>query len=609
MTEYFSPYGVDQAAISPDGQKVALLEHWGRTSSVKLLNLRDMSQRVILRGQWVRDGFYFLNKTPRRISWVNSNWLAVDHGLVAEAVDLEGKTVAGLGSRVIGKAVPADAESPWMLVHDDDELETVALVNVQTQKSTRLRYPMPGKALNWAFDETGKLRVVTLADSSFWRDDTTLQHWYLPAGKPDWVALETFKVTDPAWTPLAASAARDELIIASRQGRDRIAIFRHEPLKGSPSEHAQLMLADSQADVAPGESLRGQSALSFYSLGLMPTRQWLDKNWKTVQTAVDEVLPGRINSLSGNPDGQVLIHSYSDTDPGRWFLLDVPKAELRLLALNREKLDRTSMRPMETYAYTAPDGLQIPAFLTRPAGPQSARPMVVLVHGGPASRNHWGWNDEVQLLASRGYVVFQPQFRGSTGFGKAFELAGHGQWGLLMQDDITAGVQDLIRRGVADASRICIFGASYGGYAAMWGLVKTPELYRCGVTLSGVSDIETMLTDWSDSNANKMARELMRMTIGERKRDKATFDAVSPLRHASRIQVPVLIAHGEDDVRVPMTHARKLRSALDKAGKPYDWMLLRDEGHGMRKLESQHLFYSKLVEFLDRHLQPGKTPP
>ena len=608
LKAYLEPYGVLQAEISPDGRHVAMLER-AAEKQIKLLDLRDMSQRVILRSTWVTEGFYRVFKSPRRIGWVNSSWLAVDQGLESEAVDLNGKKVASLGHGIIGKAVPSDPESPLVLVHDDEDRQTVALVDVKSGQSRRLRYPMRGRPLDWAFDEKGELRTVTLADSAFWRDDTTLRTWYLPQGRQDWVEVATSKVTDDTWRPLAAAAERDELIILGRLGRDRTAVFRHKPLDGPAHVHAQLMLADDDADVAPGESLRGQAALSFYSLGLRPTRHWLDANWKTVQTAVDEVLPGSINEISGNLAGQVLIHSYSDTEPGRWHLLDVPKAELRLLSLARQALDRSTMRPMETYRYAAPDGLQIPAFLTRPApGPTGSAtgplPTVVLVHGGPAARDYWGWDEEVQLLASRGYVVFQPQFRGSAGFGKAFEEAGHGQWGLRMQDDITAGVQDLIRRGIADAARICIVGASYGGYAAMWGLVKTPDLYRCGVTLSGVSDIGEMFTDWSDINANKIAREMMRLTIGDRERDQASFDAVSPLRHASRIRAPVLIAHGELDLRVPVGHAKRLRAALEEAGKPYEWLVLSDEGHGLAYLHSQFFYCAKLLAFLARHLQP-----
>ncbi|MDP3613044.1 MAG: S9 family peptidase, partial [Rubrivivax sp.] len=607
VADFLAPYGVQQAAISPDGRHVALIEHRGRIHSLKLVRIEDLDQRVLLWGRWVEDGRYLVNKQPRRVSWVNNSILAVDMGAVAEALDLTGKKIADLGSRVIGKAVPGDPDSTLMLVHDDEDLDTVSAVDVQTRKSRRLRYPMSGTPKHWTFDEQGALRAVLLADSSIWRDDTTLRLWYLPGGQKDWMPLLEHRVTDDTWLPLAASAERDELLVASRHQRDKVAVFRYTPLKGDLAA-AELMLADEHADVAPGENLRGQTAMSFYALGLKPQRQWLDRDWRTVQTAVDEVLPGRINDLSGNPAGQVLIHSYSDLDPGRWLLLDVPKAELRLLAMHRQRIDPAHMRPMETYHYASADGLQIPAFLTRPEGPAQPRPTVVLVHGGPAARDHWGWNAEVQLLASRGYVVFQPQFRGSTGFGKAFEVAGHGQWGLAMQDDITAGVQDLVRRGIADPRRICIYGASYGGYAAMWGLVKTPELYRCGVTLSGVSDIGYMLTDWSDSNGDKMTRELMRLTVGDRKRQQAQFDAVSPLKHAARIQAPVFIAHGEEDVRVPFSHASKLRSALDRAGKRYEWLALPHEGHSLFYLASQQRFYAQLLKFLDQNLLPAAAP-
>ncbi len=606
VAEFLAPYGAQQAAISPDGRHVALIEHAGSSHTLKLVTLADLSQRVLMRGRWVMEGHYRVNKQPRRVIWVNNATLAVDMGHAAEAMDLDGKKTADLGTRVIGKAVPADPNSTLMLVHDDDDMETVAVVDVQTRRSRRLRYPMSGKPEHWTFDEQGALRAVLLSDSSIWRDDTTLRLWYLPVGQKDWMPLLEHKVIDDAWLPLAASAERDELIVSSRHQRDKVAVFRHAPLKGDLAS-AELMLADETADVAPGENLRGQNAMSFYALGLKPHRQWLDRDWQTVQKAVDEVLPGRVNLISGNPAGQVLIHSYSDLDPGRWLLLDVPKLELRLLAMHRQRIDPARMRPMETYHYASADGLRIPAFLTRPEGPAQPRPTVVLVHGGPAARDHWGWNAEVQMLASRGYVVFQPQFRGSTGFGKAFEVAGHGQWGLAMQDDITAGVQDLVRRGIADPKRICIYGASYGGYAAMWGLVKTPELYRCGVTLSGVSDIGYMLTDWSDSNGDKMTRELMRLTVGDRKRQQAQFDAVSPLKHAARIQAPVFIAHGEEDVRVPFSHATKLKSALSRAGKNHEWLALPLEGHSLHYLASQHRFYDQLLKFLDRHLQPAEA--
>ena len=323
------------------------------------------------------------------------------------------------------------------------------------------------------------------------------------------------------------------------------------------------------------------------------------------------MLPGRVNLLSGNPEGTVLIFSYGDVDPGRWYLLDVPEATLRWLAAARQHLDVQRMRPMQALHYEAADGLRIPAYLTLPAGEQPPRgwPVVVLVHGGPAARDHWGWNEEVQLLASHGYAVLQPQFRGSTGFGRAFEVAGRGQWGRAMQDDLRDGVRHLVARGLADPGRVCIVGASYGGYAAVWGLLRDAALYRCGVTLNGVADIGYMFSDGSDSNDDKLTRELLRRTVGDARLDRAALDAVSPLQHAARLRAPLLIVHAEEDLRVPISHARKLMAALEaadlRAGRDFEWLPLRGESHGMVFVASRYAYYERLLAFLGRHLAAG----
>lgn len=617
LSKFLSPFGTPRAAISPDGQHVAMIEHQGTRNGVKLVRLADMQQRVLVRGAWAEDGHYRVFRNPQALLWVTSQWLAVDYGVTAEAIDLQGRKVADLGSRLIGKAVPTDPESPLMLVFADDGLQSVAQVDVRTRRMTRLSYPMRGDALEWSFDERGELRTVLLAESSFLREDSSLQQWYRPTGRADWVLLRTSRVDEERMRPLAASAVRDELIVASRLERDRQAILRLDPMR--PDEPAAVVFEHPQQDVTVGETLRGAAPLSFVTLGMKAEQHWLDPGWRQVQKAVDEVLPGRINLLTGNPQGKVLVFSYGDVDPGRWHVLDVPGETLQWLASGREAIDPGQMRPMQTLRYSAPDGLSIPAYLTLPAhtpapgegspGKAPLHPTVVLVHGGPAARDHWSWDAEVQLLASRGFAVWQPQFRGSTGFGRAFEQAGHGQWGRAMQADITAGVKHLVDQGIADPRRICIVGASYGGYAAVWGLVDTPELYRCAVTLNGVADIGYMLSDSSDANDDKLTRELLRRTVGDLKRDQALFDAVSPLLHAQRIRAPLLIVHAEEDLRVPQSHARRLMSALKAADKPFEWLPLPGEGHTLAFLASQHRYYERLLDFLQRHIGPAADRP
>lgn len=609
----FLPPSVLQASIAPDGRHVAVITNSGFQTKLLLVKTDDLSNRTIIEGRWVREGNYHINKNPRRVSWITPSLMAVDYGIVAQAHDLNGKRVSELGTRVIGKAVPSAADSPLMLVYDDEKRQKLALVDAQTGDSRAIRYPMSGKLVHWAFDERGQLRALTLANSAFWTDETVLTHWYRRAGADEWNKQEDYKVTEDSWVPLSASATSDELVVASRHGRDTSAIFSYDALA---RRHGEPLAAHPKEDIVGVDDVEATQYLSVVTLGMKPVRHWFDGRWAALQKAVDEALPQRVNRLSGQERGQVLIFSYGDVDPGRWYLLDSTRMALRLLLVSKPNIEPAAMRPMAVMSYAAKDGLAIPAYLTLPAAGQGPHPTVVMVHGGPAIRDHWAWDAEVQLLAARGYAVFQPQFRGSSGFGKAFEAAGYGQWGLGMQDDITAGVEHLVRQGVADPQRVCIYGASYGGYAAVWGLIKTPALYRCGISKAGVSDIEYALTDSSDSNRDKATREIQRHRIGDSERDKAKFDQVSPLQHARAMQAPLLIAHGDDDERVPISHARKLMKAMDQARKPYEWLLLEGEGHAFADIRSQVRFAEAMFGFLDKHIGPGAaaakaptTPP
>jgi dipeptidyl aminopeptidase/acylaminoacyl peptidase len=257
---------------------------------------------------------------------------------------------------------------------------------------------------------------------------------------------------------------------------------------------------------------------------------------------------------------------------------------------------------MKSIAYPAMDGLKIPAFLTLPAAASRSLPTVIMIHGGPTARDAWAFDADVQLLASRGYAVLQPQFRGSSGFGRKFEEAGYGQWGLAMQDDITAGVDYLVKQQIADPNRVCIYGASYGGYAALWGLVKTPGLFKCGISFAGVVDLELMFKDSSDRTSNDAAMEMMRSRIGDPKLNKQQFDQVSPLKHAALIAAPVLLMHGDEDRRVPIVHGKKMRKALLDHGKQVEWLSFEGEGHGLYKYQSQQAYFKALLAFLDANI-------
>jgi dipeptidyl aminopeptidase/acylaminoacyl peptidase len=222
-------------------------------------------------------------------------------------------------------------------------------------------------------------------------------------------------------------------------------------------------------------------------------------------------------------------------------------------------------------------------------------------------RDRWEWDPEVQMLASRGYAVPQPQFRGSSGFGARFQLAGYHEWGRAMQDDITAGARWLADQGIADARRICIYGASYGGYAALWGVVKTPELYRCGVSFAGVSDLSLMFKDDSDVNDDSFGRLFRRRTVGDPAADEKLFDEVSPLKGAAKIQVPMFIAHGNLDARVPIVHSEKMVQALKANGKQVEWMPLPGERHGLGRDAARQRLQRALQLPRRAHLATGRA--
>ena len=221
-------------------------------------------------------------------------------------------------------------------------------------------------------------------------------------------------------------------------------------------------------------------------------------------------------------------------------------------------------------------------------------------------KQRWGFDPQVQFLASRGYAVLQPDFRGTLGYGWRHYSSSFGQWGLAMQDDITDGVQWLISEGIVDKDRICLFGGSYGGYASLWGLMKTPELYRCGIAAFAVTDIEQLF----EFNARARARSEWiqfagKVRIGDPNTERDKFRQVSPLYQAERLKAPVLLVYGEADQVVPLKYGSAFRSALDRSGKKYEWVTYADEGHGLNKDENRFDFYRRVEAFLQQHLSPS----
>jgi len=598
IKEALKPRSFYSMQISPDGTRVVAIASANGGTGLVLIDTAT-SKAQLVRGET-------LDKVrPLAARWVTDDLIAVDTQYYAAIFKPSGEYVRRIGGRYLGRVARDTAGHDRVLATRLGSTAWIDRVDVETGEKTVTNFNMPGDPIKWIFDGSGNARVVSTMSTAFWSDDTTITHWYRASADADWEKLATFPVTAEYWTPMYLTRDGKSLAVSSRQDRDTLAYFRYDLGLRRVEE---MMAGHPTQDIYAHRSENDENYDLVVTEGMKPEIEWLDTRWSEIQQGLDKAVPGRINLVVGRTPDRALVYSHGDVDPGRWFLLDTTRMTLREIAAAKPGIDPGKMRPTQVVSYAAADGLTIPAYLTLPADGARDAPAVVVVHGGPIARDRWQWDPTVQLLASRGYVVLQPQFRGSQGFGKRFEVAGYGQWGLAMQDDITAGVRWLVDRGYADARRICIFGGSYGGYAALWGLAKTPDLYRCGVSLAGVSDIEHMLKDDSDVNAKAVGRMLRRATIGELDNSgKQRFDDVSPLKNVARIKVPVLIAHGSRDARVPISHGERMVAALKQNGKDYEWLELDGEGHSLAREQNQLRFYQALFAFLERNL--GKAPP
>ena len=260
--------------------------------------------------------------------------------------------------------------------------------------------------------------------------------------------------------------------------------------------------------------------------------------------------------------------------------------------------------PVRAVSYASRDGLRIPAYLTLPPGrPDRGLPLIVLPHGGPFLRTGWTFDPEVQMLASLGYAVLQPNFRGSTGYGRDHVARGYGQLGAGMIDDMEEGINWLAREGVADPARVCIMGSSYGGYAAIWAAIRSPGRYRCAISFAGPSDLRTMLRTHANSFIpRRYVRAFRERVEGEERQD---LDAISPLQQAERLRTPVLIAHGVNDQVVPANQSQQLAEALRRHNASVESVFYRKSGHGFTDRNEAADYNRRVAAFLARHNPAG----
>jgi len=457
----------------------------------------------------------------------------------------------------------------------------------------------PLHSMRWLIDLDGTPRITETAEGKM-----LAVHYNDPAtGK--WRKLAEFEaLSDKGLIPINYGPDKT-LYVTSNNGKDKEAIYRYD------LEHNQLVptpVVSSDSYDIKGRLLFDQKKLLGvrYSIDAEVT-QWFDRNLAAAQKDVDALLPNTTNDLlpsQRSETASLIVNAYSDVQPGTYYIYNMSTKKLTKLGSTLPGVNPKLMAFKDMVHYKARDGLDIPAYLTLPTGPVKKNlPMVVLVHGGPWARGGgWYWDPQAQFLASRGYAVLEPEFRGSTGFGMKHFKAGWKQWGLGMQNDVADGTRWAIGEGIADPKRICIAGASYGGYAALMGLINDSDLYRCGFEWAGVTDISLMYNvSWSDSS--DIYKEYgMPILIGDPEKDAAQFKATSPLEQAARIKQPLLLAYGGYDERVPLVHGEKLYDAV-KAGNPnVEWVVYKEEGHGWASIKNQVDFWGRVEKFLARNI-------
>lgn len=336
-----------------------------------------------------------------------------------------------------------------------------------------------------------------------------------------------------------------------------------------------------------------------------PRVAWFSEDYKNLQKILDGFFPGLVVRIIGSNEAQnlFLVATFSDRQPVIYNWVDLEKRTVGLIKNSAPWIDPKRMQPVNILKFKTRDGRQLDGYLTMPAGAtkENPPPLIMLCHGGPWARDTWGFNGEAQFLASRGYAVLQPNYRGSTG--SLWMFPKEDEWDFRkMHDDVTDATKTMIAAGLIDPKRIGIMGGSFGGYLAISGVVNEPDLYRCAVTNAGVFDWADQVQHYKYNQYDSPAFGRMIRKLGDAKTQSEKFDTISPGRHVDRIRVPVFVAGGKDDQTVEIEQSKSLVSSLEKYHVPHETLLVREEGHGMGHLENQVELYGRIEAFLAKNL-------
>ena len=468
-------------------------------------------------------------------------------------------------------------------------------LNIQTGEMTMIA-ENPGNIQGWITDHEGQLRAALAIV-----DGVNTQHLYR-------------KTEDEEFKPILTTSFKETLDISfftfdnkkmyavSNLGRDKTAAVIFDPETG---EEIEVLYENPDYDVSRmSYSEKDKKLWAAYYTSWKGQRHYFDDEFKSLLERLESELGDIEIGISAHDKAEemFIVRTSSDRTLGAYYLYDKKKDELTKIHDVAPWIKANELAEMKPIEYTARDGLKIMGYLTLPKGVESKNlPVVVNVHGGPWARDVWGFNPEVQFLVNRGFAVFQPNFRGSTGFGKEFWEASFKEWGLDMQNDITDGVYWLIREGIADPDRIAIYGGSYGGYATLQGIVLNPTLYAAAVDYVGVSNLFTFMKTippyWEP------LLDMMYEMVGNPEQDSVQFAATSPALNADKIITPLFVAQGANDPRVNKAESDQIVEALRSRGVEVEYMVKDDEGHGFRNEENRFDFYRAMEKFLQEQIK------
>ena len=591
--------------VSPDGRQIAAVSVTGKFSRIMLFRPDDS----VLKPTFVRIGEFPVTD----LRWAGNGRLLIKvvatGKLFGEEVPMGRLLVVDLSTRSIlvadrksrgiygGDILYTDPAGSFALVASQDDVmsnPSVKHIDLATGKAALIEHARTN-VWDWIADGSGLVRGGIAYDDRRW----TL--WYRDqAGTPlRPIRGKIARKEDGSVDRMVFGKDGASALIVTNEKSDRFGVYNYDLGTGevgnllfeSPTVDISDVLIDPRTRALAGVQYHDDRQRTF----------WFDPKLKQLQEKLDQAIPGQVNEII-NPGAEhrLLVRSSGASRPGSYFLLDRDTLKMTEMLAPYDKIDAAQLAPVKAVHYAARDGLDIPAYLTLPRGREAKKlPLIVLPHGGPFARDEWSYDPIVQFLANRGYAVLQPQFRGSTGYGRSFVAKGWGEWGRGMQDDLDDGIDWLARSGAIDPARVCIVGVSYGGYAALWGVIRNPERFRCAASVAGVTDLGQQLRENRKSvSAPRYFREWRTRVAGEGKFD---LGSVSPLAQAHRVKRPVLIIHGEKDRRVLPRQGHDMVKALQENGADVTAAFYADGGHDFDNSENFADFLGRLELFLRKH--------